>query len=746
MRGDVYPLEPEPGETLARSTDKPTSGKESASDLKAEASRRILELREVVAYHLHRYHVLNAPEIADGEFDLLFDELLALEEAHPELVTPDSPSQRVGATPQSQFNKVSHEVAMLSLDKCNTEEELSDWIDRCQGRLAAGETLEFFCEPKIDGVAVALVYEQGLLTLASTRGDGQTGEDITTNVKTIPSVPLRIDAPDLPERMEVRGEVYIPIADFHAFNERVAKTDDKPMINPRNGAAGSLRQLDSKITASRPLTMFCYSLGWSQGDWQPQAHSEVINQFNTWGLRTNPLVRKTDSLAAVMAYVEEVQDQRDALGYDIDGVVIKVDSLAQQSVLGTVTRKPRWAIAYKYPAEEATTEVQSVEFQVGRTGSITPVARLRPVFVGGVTVSNATLHNMDEIGRLDLRIGDHVMIRRAGDVIPQVVSVIESKRQANAKRVALPETCPACDSPVVRIDDEAVARCSASHNVCPAQRKEGLKHFASRLAMDIDGLGDKLIEQLVDSGLVATAADIYELTVAEIAGLERMAEKSATNLVNAIAVSKDTTLPRFIYALGIREVGEATALNLAQHFRTIDALIASDLDELVTVPDVGPIVAERIQSFFADEENVAVVQRLIDCGLTWPTIEKPDAKAISLDGQTWVLTGTLEQMTRNDAKALLVGLGAKVAGSVSAKTHQVVAGPGAGSKLAKANELNIPVMDEAAFLAFLSEHGLPLSEKEAPMGLRLATCLYGFVVYIAHRSCQLYSKSADQDL
>lgn len=676
------------------------------TDVTSSVEARVEALRELVTYHLHRYHVLDAPEIADAEYDALFDELLALEAEHPELASPDSPSHRVGAAPLSQFNKVSHEVAMLSLDKCTTEEELDDWIRRCEGRLASGQKLSFFCEPKIDGVAVALVYEQGVLTLASTRGDGQTGEDITTNVRTIQSVPLKLDATNLPDRMEVRGEIYIPIADFEAFNARVVQSGEKPMINPRNGAAGSLRQLDSKITASRPLTMFCYSLGWSQGDWQPEAHSEVIAQFADWGLRTNPLVRKVDSLEDMMSYVDDVQAQRATLGYDIDGVVIKVDSLGQQETLGAVTRKPRWAIAYKYPAEEATTEVLGVEFQVGRTGSITPVARLKPVFVGGVTVSNATLHNMDEIARLDLRIGDHVMIRRAGDVIPQVVSVIESKRQAGAQSVALPEGCPSCGSPVVHPEDEAVARCSASHNFCPAQRKEGLKHFASRLAMDIDGLGDKLIEQFVDLGMVSTAADIFELQVDEVAELERMAEKSATNLVTAIEASKETTLPRFIYSLGIREVGEATALNLAQHFQTIDNLVAASLEDLVAVPDVGPIVAEKIRSFFDDAENVAVVNRLIELGLSWPEIEKPGSGSISLEGQTWVLTGTLEQMTRNDAKALLVGLGAKVAGSVSAKTHQVVAGPGAGSKLAKATELDIPVMDEAAFLAFLNEHDL----------------------------------------
>ena len=666
----------------------------------------LTELRKAVAYHLHRYHVLDAPEIADAEYDALFDSLLALEAEHPELLTPDSPSQRVGAPALSQFEKVGHEVAMLSLDKCTTAGELEDWITRGQGRLATDERLAFFCEPKIDGVAVALVYEDGLLSLASTRGDGQTGEDITANVKTIPSVPLRVIADSLPQSFEVRGEIYIPIEDFERFNRRAEETGNKPMINPRNGAAGSLRQLDPKITASRPLTMFCYSLGWSVGEWQPATHSQVIEQFSAWGFRTNPLVRQVATLEEIITYVDEVQAQRASLGYDIDGVVIKVNSLDQQVQLGTVTRKPRWAIAYKYPAEEAITEVQSVEFQVGRTGSITPVARLKPVFVGGVTVSSATLHNMDEITRLDLKIHDQVMIRRAGDVIPQIVSVIESKRPADAAAVSLPMACPACGHAIVRPEDEAVARCSASHNICPAQRKEGLKHFASRLAMDIDGLGEKLIEQLVDQDLVASAADIYGLEIEQLAGLERLAEKSATNLINSIEASKNTTLPRFIYALGIREVGEATALNLANHFQTVDNLMVASVEQLVEVADVGPVVADKIRTFFGDGENVAVVRSLRHQGLNWPAVEKPAQGAFSLVGQTWVLTGTLQQMTRNEAKACLTEAGAKVSGSVSTRTHQVVAGAGAGSKLAKATELDIPVMDETEFIAFLETHGL----------------------------------------
>lgn len=644
--------------------------------------------------------MFDTPEIADAEFDALFDELLALEQSYPETVTPDSPTQRVGGQPLGQFEKVTHEVAMLSLDKCTTENELNDWIVRCQGRVTNPQGLSYTCEPKIDGVAVALIYDNGVLVRASTRGDGRTGEDITANVRTIRSIPLELAGANVPTRIEIRGEIYIPQDRFEQFNTAAIARGANPMINPRNGAAGSLRQLDPKITASRPLTMFCYSLGWSEGEWQPTSHIEVLQQFRVWGLRTNAGVHHAQDLAECLAYIDQILAVRSDLGYDIDGVVIKVDDLSQQQELGAVTRKPRWAIAYKYPAEEATTQIENVEFQVGRTGSITPVARLVPVFVGGVTVSNATLHNMDEIARLDLHIGDRVMIRRAGDVIPQVVSVVKSKRPKNARIVELPEACPSCGNPIVHHQTEAVARCSASHNTCPAQQKEGLKHFASRLAMDIDGLGDKLIEQLVDAGLIGRAADLFSLTEAGVAGLERMGQKSARNLVEAIAQAKQTTLPRFIYSLGIREVGEATAASLANHFGELDGLIAASGEALEVVDDVGPIVAERVRQFFANEDNLAAVRALVDAGITWPFIEP--VLELPLAGQTWVLTGTLEQMARSDAKAKLVALGAKVAGSVSAKTTQVVAGPGAGSKLSKAQDLEVAVMDEAQFIAFLT--------------------------------------------
>ncbi|XOV82278.1 MAG: NAD-dependent DNA ligase LigA [bacterium] len=674
---------------------------------KRESKARLQQLREELNHHIHRYHVLDEPEISDGQYDALYDELVAIESAHPDWITADSPSQRVGAAPLAEFNQVRHDIPMLSLDKCTTADELRDWIERCKGLVDQPDAMRLSCEPKIDGVAVALNYEHGVLTLAATRGDGETGEDITANVRTIKSVPLRLRAADVPERLQVRGEIYIPQADFEAYNKKAVAQGLKPMINPRNGAAGSLRQLDSRITAERPLTMFCYSLGSKEGSWQPETHKEVIDTFSCWGLRTNPLVRVVDDLDGALKYIEEIQALRHTLGYDIDGVVIKVNALAMQAELGTVTRKPRWAIAYKYPAEEAVSRVETVDFQVGRTGSITPVARLQPVFVGGVTVSNATLHNMDEIGRLDLHIGDWVMIRRAGDVIPQVVSVIHSRRPEDAVAITLPERCPACNSPIVASDDEAVARCSASAQVCPAQRKEGIKHFASRLALDIDGLGDKLVEQMVDQGLIQTCADLFALSAADIASLDRMGEKSAAKLVAALEASKSTTLARFIYALGIRDVGEATAAALAQHFADLDALLAAGPEALEKVEDVGPIVAGRIIDFFADAANREMVSRLIAAGVHWPAIKK-HANSHLLQGQTWVLTGTLTAMTRNEAKAKLLALGAKVAGSVSAKTAQVVAGPGAGSKLDKAQSLSVPVMDEAEFLQYLQQHGVDI--------------------------------------
>ena len=669
---------------------------------------RAAMLREQVAYHLRRYHVLDAPEIADAEFDALFDELVALEQTYPTLQTDTSPTQRVGAAPLSQFEKVQHSQPMLSLDKATSRAELEQWMQRCRNRLGADD-ITFTCEPKIDGVAVALIYEHGELTLAATRGDGNEGENILANVRTIGAIPLTLQnsgsgSAVVPAKIEVRGEIYIPVEHFEAFNAQALARGDKPMVNPRNGAAGSLRQLDSKVTARRPLTMYCYSLGATQGEWQPVTQEEVLNTFAMWGLRTNPALEVVGNLDACLRYIVRLEAKRDSLGYEIDGVVIKVNDLAQQQRLGAVTRKPRWAIAYKFASQEATSVVKDVDFQVGRTGAITPVARLEPTFVGGVTVTNATLHNMDEIARLDLHVGDRVMIRRAGDVIPQIASVIASRRPADAGRIELPQGCPSCGSAILRQGDEVVVRCSATRDLCPAQRKEGLKHFVSRLALDVDGLGDKLIDQLVDQRLVANAADLFALTHEQLVALERMGAKSADNLLAALEIAKRTTLPRFIYALGIREVGEATAASLARHFGDIEALCHADIEALEAVSDVGPIVGQSIAEFFAQPEQRKLVTALQQAGVQWPNISVVPSAELPLIGQIWVLTGTLEALPRTVAKQRLTALGAKVAGSVSAKTTVVVAGPGAGSKLEKAQSLGIDVQTEADLMALLSKY------------------------------------------
>ena len=665
--------------------------------------QRATELREQLNYHLHRYHVLDAPELADAEYDALFDELVALEREHPSLQSASSPTQRVGAPALSQFDKVTHARPMLSLDKATTAQELEQWLQRCRNRLGE-EEFTLSCEPKIDGVAVALIYEQGELTLAATRGDGNAGENILANVRTIGSIPLSLTGDDLPPKIEVRGEIYIPLDRFEAFNAQAIANGEKPMVNPRNGAAGSLRQLDSKITASRPLTMFCYSLGGMEGAWQPKTQGEVLNQFASWGLRTNPALEVVEDLPQCLDYIERLEQRRDGLGYEIDGVVIKVNDLAQQQSLGAVTRKPRWAIAYKFAAQEATSVIEDVDFQVGRTGAITPVARLQPTFVGGVTVTNATLHNMDEIARLDLHIGDRVMIRRAGDVTPQVAAVINSQRPSNAQAVVVPAACPSCGSATRRIDDEVVIRCSAPRDICPAQRKEGLKHFVSRLALDVDGLGDKLIDQLVDQGLVSNAADLFLLQSEQLIELERMGSKSADNLLAALQAAKQTTLPRFIYALGIREVGEATAASLARHFGDIERLLNAPAESLEQVPDVGPIVAASIHHFFAQTQHRELVTALQQSGVRWPDVPVVEPDSLPFTGQTWVLTGTLEALSRSEAKRQLVELGAKVSGSVSAKTTVVVAGPGAGSKLEKAQTLGIDVQSEEDLLEVLGRY------------------------------------------
>ncbi len=670
---------------------------------------RIEALTAELNHHIHRYHGLDSPEISDAQYDALFDELVALETEHPELKRDDSPTLRVGGDVLPGFDTVVHPKPMLSLDKCTSPDELRAWFDRSTERLDGAE-IRLFGEPKVDGVAVALTYEAGLLRQAATRGDGQRGEDITANVRTIGAIPLRLAGDDVPERIEVRGEIYMPRADFEQFNLAAVERGDKPLINPRNGAAGSLRQLDPKLTATRPLSMFCYSVGWAEGGELPETHSEIVEALGRWGMRIDPAGRRLENVASALTYIEAIAAQRASLNYDIDGVVLKVDSLRQQRSLGAVTRKPRWAIAFKYPAEEATTILTNVEVQVGRTGAITPVARLEPVFVGGVTVSNATLHNFDEVERLDLRLGDTVMIRRAGDVIPQVMAVIASKRGESAKPFSLPNHCPSCGSPIER-DTEAVARCTNNPRRCPAQTKEGIRHFASRIAMDIDGLGDKLVEQLLDAGLIRDASDLYDrerLNEKTLVELERIGEKSAENLINAIDASKQPTLARFLFSLGIREVGEATAANLARAFGSVAGLREADREALEAVDDVGPIVAGRIADFLSDADNIAFVERLLALGVQPIAPSGPIAADLPLAGQIWVLTGSMVT-PRRQAKELLEQLGAKVSGSVSKKTSVVLAGEDAGSKLVKAQSLELEIVDEAAFLALLAEHGLDAS-------------------------------------
>ncbi|MDJ0877627.1 MAG: NAD-dependent DNA ligase LigA [Halieaceae bacterium] len=675
------------------------------------AADEIESLRAQLREHNYRYYVLDEPSIPDASYDRLMRELQALEAAHPELVTEDSPSRRVGAEPLTEFTQVRHELPMLSLDNAFSGEEMAEFDRRVKQRLEREEDIEYACEPKLDGIAVSLLYRDGVLERGATRGDGRTGEDITHNIRTVQSIPLRLMGEGFPALLEVRGEVYLPRDGFEAMNEQARAEGGKLFVNPRNAAAGTLRQLDPRVAASRPLEMCCYSVGVVEGvpagaHW-PDQQSDILDQLQRWGLRINAESAVVQGVEGCDAYYERLADKRDSLAYDIDGIVFKVNDIALQEALGFVSRAPRWAIARKFPAQEESTRLLDVEFQVGRTGAITPVARLEPVFVGGVTVSNATLHNRDEIERLGVKKGDTVIVRRAGDVIPQVVSVIESERPGDAQAIRFPDHCPVCDSPVERIEGEAVIRCTGGL-VCQAQRKQSLKHFASRRAMDVDGLGDKLVDQLVDEGLVENAADLYRLSVEQLAGLERMAEKSARNLVDALETSKQTSLARFIFALGIREVGEATALNLANHFGDLPPIIAASEEQLLAVDDVGPIVADHIRQFLDAEQNLEVIDALVTAGVAWEKVEVADAAELPLAGQTWVVTGTLEATSRDGAKQALQQLGAKVAGSVSKKTSCVVAGPGAGSKLSKAEELGVEVIDEQAFLALLDKHGVEL--------------------------------------
>jgi DNA ligase (NAD+) len=669
------------------------------------ASREIIlevkSLREQLEHDNYQYHVLDNPTVPDAEYDRCMQRLQVLEAAHPDLYRSDSPTQRVGGTPLSHFSQVKHEVPMLSLDNAFSNEDMVEFNRRLLDRLGDQDTeLEFACEPKLDGIAVSLLYRDGVLERGATRGDGSSGEDITHNVRTIPSIPLRLLGSGYPGVLEVRGEIYMPKAGFEAFNERALARGEKPFVNPRNASAGSLRQLDAQMTASRPLEMCCYGIGLVERGSLPARQSEILQLLQQWGMRINADSRVVKGIDACDQYYVDLALRRDTLAYDIDGIVFKVNSQQLQKRLGFVSRAPRWAIARKFPAQEEITQVLDVEFQVGRTGAITPVARLKPIFVGGVTVSNATLHNSDEIDRLSLRVGDTVIVRRAGDVIPKVVSVVLEKRPSTTRQIIFPDHCPVCHSMIERDLDGAILRCTGGL-VCAAQQKAAVKHFVSRRAMDVDGLGSKLVDQLVDEGLVVNVASLYVLQRDALLALERMAQKSVDNLLAALHSSKQCTLPRFIFALGIREVGEATALALAKHFGSWESLAVATEDQLLAVDDVGPVVADHLLQFFHSAISLAVVADLRAAGVCWLDLEVQAEQELPLAGQTWVVTGSLESLSRNDAKGRLQALGAKVAGSVSKRTSNVLAGPGAGSKLSKATELEIPVFDEDQFLALL---------------------------------------------
>ncbi|RTZ16176.1 NAD-dependent DNA ligase LigA [Vibrio aquaticus] len=662
--------------------------------MSTEIQEKLNQLRETLHYHGAKYYVEDNPEIPDSEYDRLMRELMEIESSHPELMSIDSPSQRVGGMPLDGFESVAHEIPMLSLDNAFDDSELASFHKRMGDRIPTAQFDVFCCEPKLDGLAVSLLYENGILVQAATRGDGATGENITENVRTIKAIPLKLQGEGWPQRIEVRGEVFMPKAGFDKLNEIALKKGEKVFVNPRNAAAGSLRQLDSRITATRPLSFYAYSVGVVEGATLSDSHYERFLQLKAWGLPMCPETKRVSNLNEVKDYYQDILERRESLAYEIDGVVIKVDDIALQELLGFVARAPRWAIAYKFPAQEEITLLNDVEFQVGRTGAITPVAKLEPVFVGGVTVSNATLHNADEIERLSVMIGDTVVIRRAGDVIPQIVSVVTDRRPESAQLIVFPSQCPVCSSQVERVEGEAVARCTGGL-VCQAQRKEALKHFVSRKALDVDGLGEKVIEQLVDREMVETPADLFKLSAGIITVLDRMGPKSAQNVVDALSKAKETTLPRFLYSLGIREVGEATAANLAQHFKTLESVKAATHDQLVEVQDIGEIVASHITAFFAQEKNQTVIDELIEQGIHWAEIQEKDASAPQpLEGKTVVLTGSLSQLTRSDAKAALQNLGAKVTGSVSKKTDILFAGENAGSKLAKAQELGIEIRTE----------------------------------------------------
>jgi len=678
--------------------------------------QRVSELQKQINLYNHQYYVLDTPTVPDAEYDRLMRELQAIETEVPTLKTIDSPSQRVGGAPLKSFTQVSHQVPMLSLDNVFSAQEWQAFVKRIQDRLKTKTPLKFCAEPKLDGLAVSIRYEKGVFVQAATRGDGTTGENITENVRTIKSIPLKLQGNDFPEVLEVRGEVFMPKASFDKLNAEAIKKGEKTFANPRNAAAGSLRQLDSKITSKRNLAFYAYGLGFVEEErladdenaqpWLASSHYQRLCQLKALGMPMCPEVKLLESSEQVDDFYQDILNKRDSLSYEIDGTVFKVDDIALQQILGFVARAPRWATAYKFPAQEELTTLDDVEFQVGRTGAITPVARLNPVFVGGVTVSNATLHNQDEINRLSIKIKDTVIIRRAGDVIPQIVSVVIDKRPDDAIEIIFPSTCPVCDSEVKRLEGEAVLRCTGGL-YCGAQRKEAIKHFASRKALDIDGLGDKLVEQLVDENLIQTPADLFSLTELTISTIERMGKKSAQNLIQGLQNAKQTTLAKFVYSLGIREVGETTAANLAQYFLSLAAIKTADIETLQQVPDVGKVVADNIVNFFEQSHNIDVVNELEQI-MSWPDIEVKSEDQQPLLNQTFVLTGTLSQMGRSEAKAHLQSLGAKVSGSISAKTHYLVAGEKAGSKLTKAQSLGVEILTEQAMLDLLGQHGISI--------------------------------------
>ena len=670
---------------------------------KKNIKKTIEGLRETLRHHANQYYVLDDPEIPDAEYDRLYRSLLDLETETPALITADSPTQRVGSKPLSAFEQIQHQMPMLSLDNVFNEDDLQAFYQRLQDRLKTSDDIALTAEPKLDGLAISIRYEKGELIHAATRGDGRTGENVTQNIRTMNSVPLRLLGDGFPEVLEVRGEVFMPKEGFEKLNLRARKNEEKEFANPRNAAAGSLRQLDPAITATRPLSLYCYSVGVVEGGELADNHMAILQQLQTFGLPVCSEIKSVQGVNECLDYYSNILQRRDALPYDIDGIVYKVNDIVLQKRLGFVARAPRWAIAHKFPAQEEISQIIDIDFQVGRTGAITPVARLEPVFVGGVTVSNATLHNMDEVRRKDVRPGDQVIVRRAGDVIPEIVRVVPGSRKKSLAEIKMLTQCPVCGSDIEQLEGEAIARCTGGL-FCRAQRAEAIKHFASRKAMDIDGLGDKLVEQLVEQDLIATPADLYGLTNEVLAELDRMAEKSATNLVAALTVSKQPMLSRFIYALGIREVGETTAMNLANEFKTLSAIEKAEYDALIDVQDIGPIVAQHIVNFFQQEHNIEVIEQLLASGIVIQAVKSTlsqQQQASAFFEKTVVITGTLPGLSRDEAKQKLLEVGAKVTGSVSAKTDYLLAGDKAGSKLAKAEKLGVEVIDETTFLQML---------------------------------------------